>query len=212
MTDRPPIRPASRRAWILPGVLLATVALLAATFVVGSLRRPEPPSFAPGGPPPHEVGDSLVGPRVYTVDARTEQEWRWFDFSRGSAVESPGPRDWDLGFRRHDILVNGGEGFAGDGGAIALEAVAFDSLEQVPEAGYVQSQAGRDSTNPALEEWYDYGFTSHLLEPKPAVYAIRTADGRYAKLEILSYYCPGAVSGCLTFRYAYQGSGASAFR
>jgi hypothetical protein len=44
------------------------------------------------------------------------------------------------------------------------------------------------------------------------VYAIRTADGRYAKLEIVSYYCPGAVSGCLTFRYAYQGSGARAFR
>ena len=212
MPDRPPIRPTSRRAWIIPGVLLATVAFLAATFVVGSLRRPEPPSFTPGGPPPSEVGDSLVGPRVYTVDARDEQVWRWFDFSRGSVVESPGPRDWDLAFRRHDILVNGGEGFAGEGGAIALEGVAFDALGEAPETGYLGSAAGRDSASAAFEDWYDYGFTSHLLEPKPVLYAIRTADGRYAKLEILSYYCPEAVSGCLTFRYAYQGSGRRSFR
>jgi hypothetical protein len=206
------VRPANRRAWILPGVLLVTVALLAATFVIGTLRRPEPPAYTPGGPRPHEVGDSLVGPRLYTVDATDETRWRWFDFSRDAIVESPGPREWDLAFRRHDVLVNGGEGFAGNGGAIALEGVAFDSVDEVPEAGYLPSEAGRDSTNPLFEKWYDYGFTSHLLEPKPRVYAIRTADGRYAKLEILSYYCPEAVSGCMTFRYAYQGSGTRVFR
>lgn len=212
MTERPPVRPRNRRAWILPGVLLATVALLAATFVVGTLRRPEPPTFAPESPPPAEAGDSLVGPRRYTVDARDERRWRWFDFSRGAVVESPDPREWDLAFRRHDVLVNGGGGFAGEGGAIALEGVTFDSLAAVPESGYLASEAGRDSTNPVFEKWYDYGFTSHLLEPKSRVYAIRTADGRYAKLEIVSYYCEGAVSGCLTFRYVYQGSGARAMR
>jgi hypothetical protein len=205
------VRPATRRAWILPGVLLATVAILAATFVVGSLRRPEPPSFVPGEPNPHPVGDSLVGPRLETVDATDERRWRWFDFSRDAVVESPGPRDWDLGFRRHHVLVNGGPGFAGEGGAIALEGVVFDSLAEVPETGYLPSEAGRDSTNPAFDDWYDYGFTSHLLQPRPIVYAIRTADGRYAKLEIVSYYCPEAVSGCVTIRYAYQGSGARAF-
>lgn len=211
MSEKPPVRPASRRAWILPGVLLATVAILAATFVVGTLRRTEPPSFVPVESEPHEVGDSLVGPRLQTVDATDENAWRWFDFSRDAVVESPGPRDWDLGFRRHHILVNGGAGFAGEGGAIALEGAAFDSLAVVPESGYVGSTTGRDSTSPAFEDWYDYGFTSHLLEPRQRVYAIRTADGRYAKLEIVSYYCPEAVSGCLTFRYAYQGSGARAF-
>jgi hypothetical protein len=212
VNERPPVRPTSRRAWILPGVLLATVAMLAATFVVGTLRKEEPPSYVPVATPPHEVGDSLVGPRLHTVDATDPESWRWFDFSRGAVVESPGPRDWDLGFRRHDVLVNGGEGFAGDGGAIALEGASFDSIAEVPASGYLPSAAGRDSTNPAFAKWYDYGFTSHLLEPKPRVYAIRTADGRYAKLEIVSYYCPEAVSGCLTFRYAYQGSGARSMR
>ena len=127
-------------------------------------------------------------------------------------VESPAGGEWDLAFRRHDILVNGGEGFPGEGGAIALDSVSFDSLAEAPEAGYLGSAGGRDSSSTAFDDWYDYGFTSHLLEPKPAVYAIRTADGRYAKLQILSYYCPEAVSGCVTFRYAYQGSGARALR
>ncbi|HSR42903.1 MAG TPA: HmuY family protein, partial [Longimicrobiales bacterium] len=48
---------------------------------------------------------------------------------------------------------------------------------------------------------------SHILRPKDRVFAVRTADGRYAKLRILGYYCPGARPGCLAFRYVYQGDG-----
>ena len=36
----------------------------------------------------------------------------------------------------------------------------------------------------------------------PFTYVIHTRDGRYVKLELLSYYCPGPEPGCLTFRYA----------
>jgi hypothetical protein len=39
------------------------------------------------------------------------------------------------------------------------------------------------------------------------VWAVRTADGRYAKLEMVGYYCPGPQPGCPTFRYVYQGDG-----
>ena len=40
-----------------------------------------------------------------------------------------------------------------------------------------------------------------------AGYAVRTADGHYAKLEIMSYYCAVVGTACVTFRYAYQGDG-----
>src|SRR5262249_54155931 len=46
----------------------------------------------PGGnyvvPPPHpvEAGQRLVGPAVYTLDARPSDQWGYFDFSRGSVV------------------------------------------------------------------------------------------------------------------------------
>jgi hypothetical protein len=188
-------------------LVIGALAGVAALLVAASLRRPEPPTFAPTAADPGDVGEAAVGPVTYTIDASTPEAWRFFDFSRGSLVESPSPLEWDLAFRRFGIITNGGEGFVGDAGAIDLGPATFDTLTRVPAQGYEGSVAARDSVNPALERWYDYGFTSHLLTPKPRVYAIRTADGRFAKLEILSYYCPGALPGCLTFRYVYQGRG-----
>ena len=79
-------------------------------------------------------------------------------------------------------------------------------------AGHAVVGAPGDSVNPALERWYDYGFTSHLLTPKPGVYAVRTAEGDYAALRFLSYYCPGARAGCVTFEYVYQGDGSRLLR
>jgi hypothetical protein len=57
--------------------------------------------------------------------------------------------------------------------------------------------------NPAIRRWYDYGAVSHLLKPNGHVYVVRTRQGRFAKVEILSYYCTGLAPGCVTFRYAY---------
>jgi hypothetical protein len=48
-----------------------------------------------------------------------------------------------------------------------------------------------------------------VLTPKPRVWAVRTGDGRYAKLEMVGYYCSGAQPGCPTFRYVYQGDGST---
>jgi hypothetical protein len=44
------------------------------------------------------------------------------------------------------------------------------------------------------------------------VYAVRTADGRYAKVELVNYYCAGVGAACVTFRYAYQGDGSRRLR
>ncbi len=203
---RPPASRPSRVALFLVGALsLVVVGLVAST-----LHRPDPPTFVPTPPRPAEVGARRVGPDTLTVDARDDSAWRWFDFSRGSLVTDPGPREWDLAFRRHEIIVNGGPGMAGDGGARALEGVDFDGLRVAPAGGYRATETGHDTLNPALHRWYRYSLTSHLLTPRPRIYAVRTADGRYAKLEVLGYYCPGAVSGCPTFRYVYQGDGSRA--
>lgn len=187
---------------VVGGLVVAAV-----VFVASTLRAPEIPSYPPTPPAPAEVGAERVGPVTVTVDAAAGDRWVYFDLSRGSVVESPEPQEWDLAFRRYRIIVNGGPGFAGGGGVVGFPGVHFDSLVSVPEADYVLTRQERDSLNPALEKWYDYSWTSHVLEPKPVVYALRTADGRYAKFEILGYYCPGARPGCVTIRYVYQGAG-----
>ncbi|MGH7481228.1 MAG: HmuY family protein, partial [Longimicrobiales bacterium] len=188
----------------------AALALGAAVLVALSLRRPEPPVHAPSAPRPAEVGARLHGPISYTVDARDTERWAFFDFSRGSVVTDPGPREWDLAFRRFDIIVNGGTGFAGLGGALALPDTTLATVDRAPAVGYLASTA--DSTHALLSSWYDYGFTTHLLTPRPTVYVIRTSDGRYAKLRVRSYYCPGATPGCTTFEYVYQGDGSRTLR
>lgn len=194
-----------RKALLVPVAVALLLVLGATAMVASSLRRPELPTYPPTPLSPREVG-AVLDTGTVTIDASAEGAWRFFDFGRGSVVP-PADGDWDLAIHRFDVIVNGGEGFPGRGGALDLGDVAFEDVEEVPADGYEPSQAGRDSTHAVLGDWYDYGFTSHLLRPKDRTYALRTADGRYAKMRILSYYCPGARPGCLTLRYAYQGDG-----
>lgn len=189
------------------GVSVAAVLAAAGVLVVVSLRSPAVDSYPPTPAGASPAGDTLVGPVMYTVDASDPGRWRFFDFSRGSVVEDPEPGAWDLAFRRFHIIANGGDGFPGRGGIVALEGAAFDSVRVLPGQGYLRTEADGDSTHAATEDWYRYSFTSHVLRPRPVVYGVRTADGRYAKLEIVSYYCPEARPGCVTVRYVYQGDG-----
>lgn len=192
--------------------LAAIVALvaLAVTLVALTLRQPEMPTYAPTPPAAAtKAGRALIGPVLYSVDATSPDTWHYFSFRVGAVIEAAGPRDWDLAFRRYQILANGGPEFQGGGGVLDLGRVAFKDVHVVPETGYQVNEGGRDPRNPAIAGWYRYGFFSHVLRPKPHVWAVRAADGRYAKIEIVSYYCPGAQPGCLTFRYVFQGDGST---
>lgn len=147
--------------------------------------------------------------RVYTLDARDPDRWVFFDFSRGSAVAGPGDLEWDLAVRRHRIVVNGGDAFPGRAGALDVGDIALDSLRVAPVQAYIGTQGSLSHrpSHPVLAPWYRYNVLTHLLLPRPTTFVIRTADGKFAALRILSYYCPGPQPGCLTFRYSYQGAG-----
>ena len=185
---------------LVPVLAAAGVLTLAAVLVTLTLRPAAVPTYAPTPPAPREAPRTLVGPVLYTVDATAPELWRPFSFRVGSVVEDTAP-SWDLAFRRYAIIAGPG------GGILDLGAVRFDDVRTVPTEGYRTNEGGGEPRNPAIAGWYDYGFFSHVLSPRPHVWAVRTADGRYAKLEILGYYCPGAHPGCLTFRYVFQGDG-----
>jgi HmuY protein len=194
------ITPGSWRRRIVPLTAVAVFVAIAITLVALTLRPPNIPTYSPTPAMPGDAGHSIVGPVVYTVDATSPEQWRYFSFHLGSVVDNAGAKDWDLAFRRYQII-------AGGGGILDLGEVSFADVKTVPETGYQANDRGPDPRNPAIASWYRYGFFSHVLSPKPHVWAVRTADGRYAKIEILSYYCPGSRPGCLTFRYVYQGNG-----
>lgn len=199
---------AGRLPW--PLALGGTLFLLALGYLVASsLLRPSPPTHVPTDREPRAVGDSLVVGRVVTLDTRDREQWRRFDFSRGAAVPGATGRAWDLAARRYRMIVNGGQEFAGRAGVVDLGRMPFDSVRRVPAEGYAGTRRdpGGDPEHPLLDGWYRYDFFSHMLLARGRVYALRTADGRYAKMEVLSYYCPGPEPGCLTIRYSYQGDG-----
>jgi len=196
--------------WVALGVVCGLL-VAAVWFVVESLQSPELEWYIVSDVAPEEVGDRLVGPDTSTVDGR-RNDLTYFDFSTGSVVEgTPSPLGWDLAFRRFTVIANGGPGLSGQGGLLALGEVALDSVMQVPTDGYEVNEANAERANPAIARWYSYSWTSHILKPQPQSYAVRTADGRYAIFEILSYYCPGATAGCVTIRYVYQGAGGTSF-
>lgn len=193
---RPPIM-----LFVLGGAFL----LLMASLVIGSLTKPEFPPYSLTVPFPVTVGDSLIGPAVYTLDASATDRWRYFDFSRNAAVDPAGAGGtgdgWDIAFRRFHLVT-------GEGGGIAdLGPVPFDSVNELPATGYRGNDVGSDTTNPGVGKWYHYSMLSHLLTSKHRVYAVRTGRSKYAKLEILAYYCSDVGTACITFRYAYQGDG-----
>ena len=185
---------------ILVLVLGGAFVLLIASLVIGSLTTPELPPYTPTVSLPHPavVGDSLVGPATYTLDASSTDRWRRFDFRRCAVAESGG---WDIAFRRFHVITAPG------GGIVDLGPVPFDSVRELPADGYLPNTNASDTTNPGVGKWYAYSMLSHLLTSKRHVYGVRTAVGRYAKVELLAYYCRDVGTACLTFRYVFQGDG-----
>ena len=188
------------------GALLLALALLISGWLLFILLRPTPPGFAPtsgealvvAGQPPDTV--------QYTIDARSRREWVYFDFSGGTVVStSRDSLDWDLAFKRTAILTNGGDtNPAGAGGAVDLGEIPLS--EAVPPADGYLADATDDENgveNPALHKWYSYNWTTHIVNSKGHIFAVRTATGGVVLLSFASYYCDDGSSGCVTFHYKH---------
>jgi hypothetical protein len=135
---------------------------------------------------------------------------------------------WDIAFSSTKILINGGTSGPGIGGAFVFKGL-FDALKTIP----LDSNFATDNTNAASfaiplgsgKAWYTYDGLTTLVSPIAGrVLVIRTATGKFAKIEILNYYKGGvtlpataSVNDKLfkqryyTFRYAYQPSGSKTF-
>jgi hypothetical protein len=180
-----------------PALGAAAVVAIAIGLVALTLQPRDVPTYSPTPAVPRDAGRALVGPVLYTVDAIQADAWRAFSFRLGAVVAGGG----DLAFKRYAIVAGPGAGL------LDLGETRFDDVKTVPAGEYRGNEGAAEPRNPAIAAWYRYGFFTHVLTPKPHVWAVRTAEGRYAKLEMVGYYCPGPEPGCPTFRYVYQGDG-----
>ncbi|MCX7798101.1 MAG: HmuY family protein [Melioribacter sp.] len=146
----------------------------------------------------------------------------YFRFSDSTIVtgEDTLTNKWDIAFRKTTIYTNSGVKGPGKGGAIVLTNTDFYELSEAPAEGYKIEE----NNTPAIptgsgKGWYNYNSQTHIITPIPGVVlVIRTAEGKYAKMQIISYYKgapenPSAtnISGYYTFKYVYQKNGSRRF-
>ena len=143
-----------------------------------------------------------------------------FDFDTG--METDNETDWDIAFRATDIIVNGGTSMgttdeptrSGDAGAYIATGTMADVTEVDVNLFTQDSESGYAIISGSGNGWHTYaGPPTYLITPTPGrILVFKTADGKYAKVEILSYYegapeNPDAFvdqSRYYTFNYVYQ--------
>ncbi len=128
-------------------------------------------------------------------------------------IHDPSSLEWDLAFRRGKVISNGGAtNKFGQAGLIQLKETSFDAIGEVPTENYIQDTTTKTETeNPVLLEWYKYNYFTHKLTPKKNVYALRTADSKFAKVLFKSFYCENKETGCIKMQYVYQNNGSNSF-
>ena len=166
-------------------------------------------------PKPKTKLTNLLATQVTTVNASSEKEYVYFDFSSGKPVRilDTSSLEWDMAFRRGKVISNGGASSRlGQAGLIDLGVVEFDEVTEVPMDDYAQDIAAKTETeNPVLLKWYNYNYFTHKLTAKKNSYAVRTANGKFAKFQFLSFYCDNKEAGCIKIRYVYQDNGSNSF-
>jgi len=160
----------------------------------------------------------------------------YFNFSTHSAVTisdaDKATTKWDLAFTgpyNSEVYVNYGgyqynPGYGGPGqGAVIQIDKPYDQVTTAPSAAEFSASAvtkiGWDSGNG--NGWFFYSLDNHISVPvKNRTFVLRTADGKYAKLELLNVYKgnPAVVTDLywpapyLTFRYYVQQDGSNNLR
>jgi hypothetical protein len=113
---------------------------------------------------------------------------------------------WDIALQRTQLWVNSGTSGKGTSMALLLNNTGFDKVATAPIDGYLADTEKTKAIPPGSGNgWYVYDMNTHTINPAPGrIIIIKTALGKFVKLEILNYYKNGdGDPGYYTFRYAF---------
>jgi hypothetical protein len=190
-------------------------ALAVAVLVTGLVSCSKDDDPAPQQTPSVTITDSMK--IAYSTDHYALYSFK--DSSRVSLSDSASTK-WDFGVRFVSLIVNSHASGPGNGGIITENSI-FDNYTTAPTTGYGYDTS---STQLAVDDsfssgWYNYDDATHVLSPKAGkFFVIKTADGHYAKLEILAVdyanfnpanFTPDSL--VYKFRYTYQSDGSGNF-
>jgi hypothetical protein len=148
-----------------------------------------------------------------------------FSFSQNGIVTDD---SWDIAFRGTTIIVNGGtvigitdEPVRTGNGAVSIISNTLDAVTTIPSTSFFIQDGTNTYAIPtgSGNGWYNYNGTTNIISPIAGkIFVVKTRDGKYAKMEIISYYKdipanPDAtsLSRYFTFKYVYQPNGSKNF-
>lgn len=130
---------------------------------------------------------------VSDLNAVSATKFTLFSFDENAVVanEDSATTKWDIGFRGTTIILNSGNSGPGGSSGQIIDGV-FEELKESPETGYATDSENQKAIV-GSNGWYTYTGTTavpnHAILPIAGkILALRTSDGKYVKLEIISYY------------------------
>ena len=219
---------------------ILTTALIASTIIFSACQKDTPTPVTPTDPNAFNVSVSgkivnvknLQADKILGIGAMGPAgggKYSFFSLETNSKISTTdsASSNWDLAFGGNTIRVNNVTSGPGNGGAFVYNGT-FDALTAVPVDSSFKVDNAPVSyaiTKGSGKGWYTYDGPNNLITATPGrILVIRTASGKYAKVEILNYYKGGVTpattasdsikafdSRYYTFRYSYQSNGSTTF-
>jgi hypothetical protein len=204
-------------------VLIAATSMLACSKSSTTTVLPITASIVKDIPADTVVGLSAQGAPI------TNGKYTFYSLEKNALVSNTDSAStkWDIAFMSTRIITNGGTSGSGQGGAFIYTGL-FDDLKTIPADSVFKTDNAPTSyaiTTGSGKGWYTYDQLTSLITPLAGrVLVIRTASGKYAKMEITCYYKGGVTLPAsatdmekltkqryYSFRFAYQPNGTKTF-
>ncbi|RKG99278.1 hypothetical protein D7X74_39540 [Corallococcus sp. CA047B] len=153
--------------------------------------------------------DNGDGSFTSVINATEPALWVGLDLDTGKEVSATEDAAWDLAFQRFVVKSRGGVSGTGGVQVALLTDTSFAALTQAPSTGWSTDAADGDDTDTTLDTvfntaggWYLYDLKFHTLTPRAQLYVVRSDQGAYFKVELLSYYDDAGSPANLKLRWA----------
>lgn len=207
--------------------LLTVTAIAAGVMMASCSKSDSPVNTVQSSTVNNLIADTIVG-LAPTGQPFGTGKFTFFSLETNQVIASSdsATNKWDLAFRGTTILTNAGTSGPGLGGAFVFVGT-FESLATIPADSTFKVDASPvyAITTGSGKGWYSYDGASNLITAIPGrVLVIRTASGKYAKVEIQNYYKGGVTPDASAsdaeklskqryykFRFSYQSNGTKTF-
>ncbi len=166
----------------------------------------------PADPVIYDPGSGQPGPAT--------NKFTFFRFRDSSIVDHTDSASlkWDIGFKSSTIILN--SGVSGPGNAAGyIQNGLYSELKEIPSDSVLRNDVS--FTDLAIgKKWSSYDGPTNILSPIAGkTLVIKTTEGKYVKMEILSFYkdAPASPNALIdqaryyTFRYVHQANGSKKF-